>query len=185
MENPFETCELAGVLFRRVRVFPDSRGSFKELSRVEALAAAGVTAPIVQVNCSVSRPGVLRGLHYQLKFPQAKLVTVAYGAVHDVVVDCRPASPTFGRWAAFDLTADGGEQLYVPRGFAHGFAVLGDAPAAVVYQCDDYYHPGDEGGLLWNSPALAIPWPVRDPVLSEKDRVLPPFAPDLPFPSVP
>lgn len=185
MSDPaFEAGALAGVLFRRVRVFPDVRGSFKELSRADALAAAGVSRPFVQTNCSVSRPGVLRGLHYQVRFPQAKLVTVAHGAVHDVVVDCRPGSPTFGRWAAFDLTADGGEQLYVPRGFAHGFAVLGKSPAAVVYQCDDYYHPGDEAGFRWDSPALAIPWPVRAPILSEKDLGLRPFAADLPFPAV-
>lgn len=177
-----ETCPLEGVRLLRPPVFRDARGMFKELSRRDAYAALGIDSDFVQVNSSVSSPGVLRGLHYQRRFVQSKLVAVAAGAVWDVVVDCRPASPTFGKWSAFTLTAEGGEELFVPKGFAHGFQVLGDAPAAVVYQCGDYYHAGDEGGVNWASPALAIPWPVRDPVLSDKDRNLPPFSPDLEFP---
>lgn len=179
-----ETCGLAGVKLFRPAVHRDARGFFREVSRRSVLEAEGVALPFVQVNLSVSAPGVLRGLHYQKEHVQAKLVAVCVGAVRDVVVDCRPGSPTFGKWAAFTLTAEGGEELFVPAGFAHGFAVLGDVPATVLYQCDDYYHPGDEGGVRWDSPALAIDWPVRDPVLSEKDRSLPPFSPDLAFPSV-
>ena len=110
-------------------------------------------------------------------------MSVAFGELFDVVVDCRPSSPAFGKWASFLLSAERGEELYVPAGLAHGFQVVGNSPAAVVYQCDDYYHAGDEGGLNWASPALAIPWPDRDPVLSDKDRALPPFSPDLVFPS--
>lgn len=177
-----ESCSIPGVLLCRPAVFPDARGYFKELSRANECAAAGMPDAFVQTNMSFSRPRVLRGLHYQIRHPQAKLVSVAFGAVFDVVVDCRPSSPAFGTWASFRLSAEGGEELYVPPGLAHGFQVLGDSPAAVVYQCGDYYHPGDEGGLRWDSPSLAIPWPFPDPVMSEKDRALPVFSPDLPFP---
>ena len=179
----FETCRLAGVILFRPVVHGDARGYFKELSRRDAYAEAGADTDFVQVNASCSRPGVLRGMHYQLRHTQAKLVAVAAGAVYDVVVDCRRASPTFGRWAGFTLTAEGGEELYVPEGFAHGFQVVSRENAVVVYQCNDYYHPGDEGGVNWASPALGIDWPDRDPILSDKDRALPDFSPDLPFPS--
>lgn len=177
-----ETCSLAGVLLCRPAVFGDRRGFFKEISRRSDCEAAGMH-PVLQTNMSYSKPGVLRGLHYQIRHPQEKLVSVAHGEIFDVVVDCRPASPTFGRWESFRLSASRGEELFVPAGFAHGFQVLGDEPAAIVYQCDDYYRPGDEGGLNWASPALAIPWPVAEPVLSDKDAALPPFSPDLAFPA--
>ncbi|MBQ7666443.1 MAG: dTDP-4-dehydrorhamnose 3,5-epimerase family protein, partial [Kiritimatiellae bacterium] len=131
-----EKCDLGGVLLIRPDVFRDGRGLFKELSRRDAYAALGVDTAFVQVNSSISAPGVLRGLHYQKRHVQAKLVAVCAGAIWDVVVDCRPASPTFGKWRAFTLTADGGEELYVPEGFAHGFAVLGGEKAAIVYQCN-------------------------------------------------
>lgn len=178
-----ETCPLSGVLLLKPPVFRDSRGCFKELSRRDSYAALGVDTDFVQVNSSVSGPRVLRGLHYQREHVQAKLVSVCSGAIWDVVLDCRPGSPTFGRWHSFTLTAEGGEELFVPEGFAHGFEVLGEEKAAIVYQCTDYYHPGDEGGVNWASPALAIDWPDRDPVMSEKDRLLPPFSPGLAFPS--
>jgi dTDP-4-dehydrorhamnose 3,5-epimerase len=177
-----ETCSLQGVLLLKPSVFRDSRGYFKELSRRDAYAQLGVDTDFVQVNSSVSAPGVLRGLHYQKKFVQAKLVAVCSGSIWDVVVDCRPRSPTFGRWEAFTLTADGGEEIFVPEGFAHGFAVLGDKPAAIVYQCTDYYHPGDEGGVNWASPSLGIDWPVGNPILSDKDKALPAFSTALEFP---
>ena len=177
-----ETCRLGGVLLLRPDVFRDSRGCFKELSRRDSYAALGVDRDFVQVNSSISRPGVIRGLHYQKRFVQAKLVAACSGSIWDVVVDCRPDSPTFGAWEAFTLTAEGGEELFVPEGFAHGFAVLGDEPAAIVYQCSDYYHPGDEGGVNAFSPALSIAWPVPEPTMSEKDRTLPPFSPSLDFP---
>lgn len=179
----FETCELPGVVICRPRVFADNRGYFKEVSRNDTYRANGITSDFVQVNMSFSHRNVLRGLHYQLKFPQAKLVSVAYGRIYDIVVDCRRRSPTFGKWVGVELSAEGGEEIHVPEGFAHGFCVLGDG-ASVVYQCSDYYHPGDEYGLNWQSPKLAIDWPLKDPIVSEKDAVLPLFeavlAEDLP-----
>jgi len=179
----FETCGLPGVVICRPRVFADNRGYFKEVSRNDTYRANGITSDFVQVNMSFSNRNVLRGLHYQLKFPQAKLVSVAYGRVYDVVVDCRRRSPTFGKWVGVELSAEGGEEIYVPEGFAHGFCVLGDG-ASVVYQCSDYYHPGDEYGLNWQSTKLGIDWPLKDPIVSEKDAVLPIFssvlAEDLP-----
>ncbi len=178
----FETCHLADVVICRPDVFPDARGFFREISRVNTYAEAGIDLKTVQVNTSCSRPGVLRGMHYQRRYVQSKLVTCVAGAVYDVIVDCRPGSPTFGQWFGIELTAAGGEELFVPKGFAHGFQVLGKDPATIVYQCDDYFHPGDEGGVHWASPALAIDWPVRNPILSDKDAHLPPFSPDLQFP---
>ena len=175
-------CDIPGVLLLRPAVHPDRRGFFKEVSRNDECAAAGLPDGFRQVNMSYSKPRVLRGLHFQIEHPQAKLVSVAHGEIFDVVVDCRHGSPAFGKWAAFRLSAERGEELFVPAGLAHGFQVVGDEPAAVVYQCDDYYRPGDEGGLHWASPALAIPWPVASPILSDKDAALPPFSPDLRFP---
>ena len=168
----FETCILPGAVIVRPKVFPDNRGYFKEVSRRDTYAANGIDRDFVQINMSHSRHGVLRGLHYQLKFPQAKLVSVAYGAIYDVIIDCRKSSPAFGKWIGVKLTAEGGEELFVPEGFAHGFTVLSDQ-AAVVYQCSDYYHPGDEYGLNWASKKLAIDWPEAHPILSDKDLALP------------
>ena len=170
----FETCPLPGVVVVRPRVVPDSRGFFKEISRRDLYAANGIDREFVQINMSFSRAGVLRGLHYQLKFPQAKLVSVAFGRIYDVVVDCRRGSPAFGRWIGVELSAEGGEEIFVPEGFAHGFCVLGEA-ASVVYQCSDYYHPGDEYGLNWASKRLGIGWAVKTPVVSDKDAALPMF----------
>lgn len=170
----FETCGLGGIVICRPKVFKDNRGYFKELSRRDLYAANGIDREFVQVNMSFSKRNVLRGLHYQLKFPQAKLVSVAMGAIYDVVVDCRRSSPTFGKWFGIELTAEGGEELFVPEGFAHGFHVKSEC-ASVVYQCSDYYHPGNEFGLNWASPELAINWDTTDPIMSEKDLVLPSF----------
>ena len=155
----FETCRLPGVVIVRPRVFPDDRGFFKEISRRDLYAATGIDRDFVQVNMSQSRRDVLRGLHYQLKFPQAKLVSVAHGRIYDVVVDCRRGSSAFGQWIGIELSAEGGEELFVPEGFAHGFHVLSET-ASVVYQCSDYYHPGDEYGLNWASKRLGIDWAV-------------------------
>lgn len=170
----FETCELGGVVICRPKVFKDGRGYFKELSRRDSYAANGIDREFVQVNMSFSRRNVLRGMHYQLKFPQAKLVSVAYGEIYDVIVDCRKSSPTFGKWIGVTLSAEGGEELFVPEGFAHGFHVRSET-ASVVYQCSDYYHPGDEFGLNWASRSLAIDWNAVDPIVSDKDSILPMF----------
>lgn len=170
----FETCHLPDVVICRPRIFHDNRGYFKEISRRDTYAANGIDRDLVQVNMSYSKQGVLRGLHYQLKFPQAKLVSVAHGRIYDVIVDCRRHSSAFGKWFGIELSAEGGEELFVPEGFAHGFYVMSDT-AAVVYQCSDYYHPGDEYGLNWKSKTLAINWPCEEPIMSEKDIVLPMF----------
>lgn len=136
---------------------------------------AGLDYDFVQDNQSKSSKGVLRGLHYQIAHPQAKLVRVVEGEVYDVAVDLRVGSPTYGKWFGVILSAENMRQFLIPRGFAHGFQVLSES-AVFCYKCDDFYHPGDEGGIRWNDPDLNIPWPGGDePLLSEKDRVQPFF----------
>ena len=127
----------------------------------------------VQDNESKSSYGVLRGLHFQKKYPQAKLVRCIEGEVFDVCVDLRQNSDTFGKWESVILSAEGGNQFMIPRGFAHGFIVLSET-ATFCYKCDDYYHPEDEGGILWNDPSIGIDWPqVSNLLLSEKDKKFP------------
>jgi dTDP-4-dehydrorhamnose 3,5-epimerase len=155
------------------RRFDDDRGFFQQTYQYEQYAAAGITTRFVQDNWSHSSKGVLRGLHYQFEHSQAKLVSVIRGEVFDVVVDMRRNSPTFGKWAGEILSAEKGNQLYVPEGFAHGFLVLSDT-VDFMYKCNDYYTPGDEYGVMWNDPEIGIEWPeMDDPIISEKDAVLP------------
>ena len=162
---------LAGVLLLEPRVFDDPRGSFFEAFRHNLLEERGVP-PFVQDNQSVSVPGTLRGLHYQLDKPQGKLVRALSGEIFDVAVDIRKGSPTFGQWHGAFLSASNHRQLYVPPGFAHGFCVVGDAPATVLYKCTDYYSgAADQRGIIWNDPDIGIKWPVDNPVLSDKDAV--------------
>lgn len=163
-----ETTSFAGLRLIRPRTFGDARGFFRETFRAAQYAAAGIPGPFVQDNHSRSSAGVLRGLHYQLDFPQGKLVSVVRGEIFDVSVDLRRRSPTFGKWFGATLTEMGGEQVYVPPGFAHGFFTLSTL-ADVVYKCTEVYHPEDEHTLLWNDPALAINWPSGERRLSEKD----------------
>jgi dTDP-4-dehydrorhamnose 3,5-epimerase len=175
--------KLPGVLLVQPRVFRDARGWFLESWREDAYRAAGIGGPFVQDNVSRSRRGVVRGLHYQQPHPQGKLVSVPHGAVWDVAVDLRPGSPTFGRWTAHTLSARNARQLWIPEGFAHGFAVL--TPSAVLsYRCTDVHHPEGEHIVRWDDPDLAIPWPVRDPVLSPRDAAAP-FLRDLPADALP
>jgi len=171
----FTPCHLPGVLIASPRVLRDSRGFFKEVSRANVCAEHGM-GEFRQVNMSYSTRGVLRGLHYQLRYPQAKYVSVAHGEIYDVIVDCRKSSKTFGQWIGVKLSSEGGEQLFVPEGFAHGFYVRSDT-AAVVYQCSDYYHQGDEFGVNYASPSLNIDWGLggTTPVMSDKDMILPAF----------
>jgi dTDP-4-dehydrorhamnose 3,5-epimerase len=162
-----------------VRVEPDvhrdARGFFVETWRENRWSERGVRGPFVQDNHSQSRRGTLRGLHAQGRRPQGKLVRVVRGEIWDVAVDVRRGSPTFGRHVAERLSAENFVQLWVPPGFAHGFVVLSEE-AEFVYKCTDYYDPTDELRIAWNDPALAIPWPLAEPLLSEPDRVAPRLA---------
>jgi dTDP-4-dehydrorhamnose 3,5-epimerase len=163
---------LPGVLIIEPRVFGDHRGFFLETYSEERYREAGLDARFVQANHSRSRRGVLRGLHYQLIQPQGKLVSVSRGQVFDVAVDVRRGSPTFGQWVSCLLDDETHRQMYIPPGFAHGFAVISEE-ADFLYQCTDYYHPQSEAGVAWNDPDLAIDWPDLDYTLSEKDLKLP------------
>ncbi|MEI6892127.1 MAG: dTDP-4-dehydrorhamnose 3,5-epimerase [Pontiella sp.] len=164
---------LKGLKLIKPRRFKDDRGFFQQTYQREQYVEAGIEAPFVQDNWSRSSRGVLRGLHYQYEHCQAKLVSVNHGEVFDVVVDLRKASPTFGKWAGMILSGKNGHQLFVPKGFAHGFLVLSDT-VDFMYKCDDVYTPGDEYGVIWNDPTLGIEWPLEvDPIISEKDAALP------------
>ena len=169
--------ELPGVLIIEPRVFADGRGHFFESYHAERYAAAGLPEHFVQDNHSFSIAGTIRGLHYQLRRPQAKLVRVVRGAVLDVAVDIRRESPTFCRWVAVELSAENKRQLFIPAGFAHAFCVPRD-PSEMEYKCSDYYVPDDQHGIIWNDPTLGIPWPVPSPFLSEKDLQYLPLAAD-------
>jgi dTDP-4-dehydrorhamnose 3,5-epimerase len=164
----FHATGLPGVILIEPAVFEDERGFFMETFHRAKFAAAGLDVEFRQDNHSRSIGGVLRGLHYQLRHPQGKLVRVLRGAIFDVAVDLRKAAPTFGRWCGCELTEFNRRQLYVPPGFAHGFCVTSDA-ADVVYKCTEIYRPEDERTLFWNDPALSIGWPIADPLVSSKD----------------
>jgi len=167
--------KLEGVLLIEPQVWEDGRGCFFESYNQERFAAAGIGVAFVQDNHSRSGRNVLRGLHYQAPpFAQDKLVRTVAGEVYDVVVDLRHGSPTFGQWAGFELTAGNRRMLFVPKGYAHGFCVLGNS-ADVLYKCSALYAPQAARGIRWNDPDLAIDWPVRDPVLSAQDRTYPHF----------
>lgn len=153
------------------KVFGDARGFFMESWNRKTFSALGLDLDFVQDNHSRSRKGVLRGLHYQLHQPQGKLVRVTSGAVFDVAVDLRRASPTFGRWEGVELSAENHRMLWVPPGFAHGFLVLSDS-ADFLYKTTEYYAPEHERCVLWNDPEIGIQWPLEgDPALSAKDQV--------------
>ncbi|MBM4268992.1 MAG: dTDP-4-dehydrorhamnose 3,5-epimerase [Deltaproteobacteria bacterium] len=160
---------LEGVLVIEPTVHCDDRGFFAETYHAERYAESGVGATFVQDNHSRSERGTLRGLHAQLVQPQAKLVRVLQGAIWDVAVDIRRGSPTFKKWIAAELTSDNFRQIFVPVGFAHGFCVLSET-AEVEYKCSDFYNPAGELRLLWSDPEIGIEWPIREPVLSAKDR---------------
>lgn len=168
----FRETELPGVLICELHIFADDRGFFVETYHAEKYSAGGIRGQFVQDNFSHSKQAVLRGLHYQLHRPQAKLVSAISGAIYDIAVDIRRGSPTFGCWAGTILSGENKRQLYIPEGFAHGFCVLSES-ADVVYKCTDVYDPKDDYGLLWNDPSFGIDWPVVEPLLSKKDAALP------------
>ena len=167
--------ELPEVLLLEPRVFADERGAFFESYRAERYAELGVGGPFVQDNVSVSRRGVLRGLHLQNPRPQGKLVSVLRGAVLDVAVDVRVGSPTFGRVVARELSDANRHQMWIPPGFAHGFVVTSE-DAIFAYKCTDVYDAASELSVRWDDPALAIAWPVRDVIVSPKDADAPTLA---------
>jgi len=169
--NVIETA-IDGILILEPRVFRDERGRFAETWHRERYREVGIRADFVQDNVSVSRHGVLRGLHFQDPHPQGKLVSVLEGAVFDVVVDLRLGSRTFGQWLGVELSAANLRQLWIPEGFAHGFVVTGES-AIFSYKCTDYYAPGHERSLRWNDPEIGVDWPIADPVLSQKDAAAP------------
>lgn len=149
---------ISGLCIISPAVHGDDRGYFFESYNKRDMEEAGIDIDFVQDNQSMSTKGVLRGLHFQKKYPQTKLVRVVKGAVFDVAVDIRPDSDTYGKWYGIELTEENKRQFLIPKGFAHGFLVLSDI-AEFCYKCDDFYHPDDEGGISWNDPAIGIEWP--------------------------
>ncbi|PXF58833.1 MAG: dTDP-4-dehydrorhamnose 3,5-epimerase [Deltaproteobacteria bacterium] len=149
-------------------VFKDTRGFFMETYNQKNYAEAGIDQEFVQDNYSHSKYGILRGLHYQLKNAQGKLVFVITGEIFDIVVDIRIGSPRFGQWLGTYLSAKNKQQIFVPEGYAHGFIVLSES-VDVIYKCTDFYTPGDEYGIFWADPSIGIDWPIKNPVLSDKD----------------
>lgn len=166
-----ETCEIEGLKVITPEVFGDQRGYFMETYQYNDFKEAGVDVVFVQDNQSASKKGVLRGLHFQINHPQDKLVRVIKGEVFDVAVDLRKGSKTFGKWYGVRLSEENKKQFFIPKGFAHGFLVLSDY-AEFCYKCSDFYHPGDEGGLMYNDPAIGVEWPeieTMELTFSERD----------------
>ena len=160
---------LPEVLLLEPKVFTDGRGVFFEAYNRKHLAAVGIAQEFVQDNQSTSKRNVLRGLHYQIRQPQGKLVRVLRGEIFDVAVDCRRSSPQFGKSVQVNLSAENHKMIWIPAGFAHGFLVLSES-TEVLYKTTDFYAPEFERTLLWNDPLLSIPWPSVEPQLSDKDR---------------
>lgn len=179
----FTETSIEGVIIVDVKSYGDERGYFMETYKKPDFVAGGIDVDFVQDNQSSSTKGVLRGLHFQINHPQSKLVRVVSGEVFDVAVDLREGSSTYGKWEGVVLSAENKRQFFIPRGFAHGFLVLSET-AEFCYKCDDIYHPNDEGGLMWNDPAIGIEWPALQGdsefdetkiILSEKDKIHPAF----------
>lgn len=173
MPFSFKKLDIPDVLIIDPKLFPDSRGIFAELYKYPDFSHCGITKHIVQINYSKSGKNVLRGLHYQKNpMAQGKIMRVISGEVFDVAVDIRQGSPCYGKWVGEILSSENMKMLYIPEGFAHGFCVLSDT-AEITYQCTNIYSPENERGIIWNDPDLNISWPVKNPLLSEKDVVFP------------
>lgn len=171
----FTDTEIEGVIIVEPTAYGDSRGYFMETYQEKNFRDGGIDVTFVQDNQSSSSKGVLRGLHFQKEFPQSKLVRCIKGAVYDVAVDLRPGSKTYGKYVGVELSAENKRQFFIPKNFAHGFLVLSDS-AEFVYKVDDFYHPNDEGGLMWNDPDVGIDWPITEDMeikLSDKDKLNP------------
>lgn len=166
------TCDIEGLYVIEPTVFKDERGYFIETYNQNDFKEAGLNMTFVQDNQSMSVKGVLRGLHFQKQYPQGKLVRAVRGTVFDVAVDLRSDSKTYGKWFGVTLSAENKKQFYIPEGFAHGFLVLSDE-AEFAYKCTDFYHPDDEGGLLWSDPEIGVDWPIEpgmELIISDKDK---------------
>ena len=166
------TCEIEGLKIIEPTVHGDERGYFMETYNYNDFKEAGIDVEFVQDNQSSSCKGVLRGLHFQINYPQDKLVRVVSGEVYDVAVDLIEGSPTFGKWYGVLLSAENKKQFFIPKNFAHGFLVLSES-AEFVYKCSDFYHANDEGGLLWSDPDIGVEWPIPEGMeltISEKDQ---------------
>lgn len=166
-----ETCEIEGLKVVTPAVLGDARGYFMETYNYNDFKAAGIDVEFVQDNQSASKKGVLRGLHFQKKFPQDKLVRVIKGEVFDVAVDLREDSKTFGKWFGILLSEENKKQFFIPKGFAHGFLVLSDY-AEFCYKCSDFYHPDDQGGIKYDDPDIGVKWPIPEGMeltFSDKD----------------
>ncbi len=170
-----ETCNIEGLKVITPSVFGDERGYFMETYQQQDFKAAGIDVDFVQDNQSSSKKGVLRGLHFQINYPQDKLVRVVSGEVFDVAVDLREGSSTYGQWYGVLLSAENKKQFFIPKNFAHGFIVLSES-AEFCYKCTDFYHANDEGGLLWCDPEIGVEWPMpegmtkEDLIISDKDQ---------------
>ena len=168
----FIPTKITDVILVEVPKFGDHRGFFMETYHAKKFSAGGILATFIQDNHASSQKNILRGLHYQLKFPQGKLIRCIQGEILDIAVDIRKSSPTFGQWVGEILSSENARQLYVPPGFAHGYVVRSDN-AEVEYKCTELYHPEDDYGILWNDPAIGIDWGIENPILSEKDKQQP------------
>lgn len=173
--------EIQGLKVITPTLFGDARGYFMETYNYQDYAAAGIDCTFVQDNQSASKKGVLRGLHFQINYPQDKLVRVISGKVYDVALDLREGSATYGKWHGEILSAENKKQFFIPKGFAHGFLVMSDY-AEFAYKVTDFYHPNDEGGIMYNDPEIGVKWPLpegmteADLILSDKDKVNGSFA---------
>lgn len=171
----FSPVEIEGLKVVQLDIWKDHRGFFLERFNSDEFREGGLPTAFVQDNHSRSAPRVLRGLHCQTMPAQGKLVGVLRGKIWDVAVDIRPGSATFGKSFSIELSDDNGRLLWIPAGFLHGFCVLGDEPADVLYKVDAFYNPKTEAGIRWNDPEFSIQWPLSDPIVSERDHKLPSF----------
>ena len=165
----FEQTKIPEVILIKPTVIEDHRGFFMESYHIEKFKLGGIDCTFVQDNYAKSVQNTLRGLHFQVKYPQAKLLRCLKGKVFDVAVDIRQGSPFFGKWVGEELSEDNKYQLFIPQGFAHGYYVMSET-AEIAYKCSEIYHPQDEQGILWDDPDIAIEWPVKNPILSKKDK---------------
>ena len=171
----FIQTEIPDIILVKPNVIEDHRGFFMESYHIEKFKIGGINCTFVQDNHAKSVQNTLRGLHFQVQYPQAKLLRCLKGKVFDVAVDIRQDSPYFGKWVGEELSEENRNQLYIPEGFAHGYYVMSET-AEIVYKCSEIYHPQDEQGIRWDDPDIAINWPGDNPILSEKDKALPMMA---------